>query len=269
MRRLLILVLLLTGNRNPAAAQVPAFQLMRSDAVKLLDDVARLYNKRVIAINTSLSTNVSALAEVAIDGSPVIKVPPDRDPTEADLVHELFHLKLIAEGFGFIRFSRPLPSAVETRLSQWVKDPIEHTIFFPQMKEMGFNPAEQIEKIASNTRAGLIAEPGQAPELSVVPLFALQMALRDSPAVFESFIKGRVNETDIAVSRQAVEIVSKDEPGTPDEEIATLVKVLNCLVPTIGTFSFTNWDLQKKGAVTVKTAIIQVEAPSDRPVCRR
>jgi hypothetical protein len=67
MRRLLILVLLLAGNRNPAAAQVPAFQLMRSDAVKLLDDVARLYNKRVIAINTSLSTNVSALAEVAID----------------------------------------------------------------------------------------------------------------------------------------------------------------------------------------------------------
>jgi hypothetical protein len=72
------------------------------------------------------------------------------------------------------------------------------------------------------------------------------MALRDSPAVFESFIKGRVNETDIAVSRQAVEIVSKDEPGTPDEEIATLVKVLNCLVPSIGTFSFTNWDCKKR-----------------------
>jgi len=267
MRQSLILFLLFVTNAHFVSAQSSIFQLTNPESVKLLDEVALLYKKPVIAVDARLAENVSALAEIAIDGTPVIKVPTGRDPSEADLVHELFHLKLIAEGFGFIRFTKALPAAVETRLYQWVKDPIQHTIFFPRMKEMGFNPSEQIERIASSSQSGFVVQSAQPRDLSLVPLFALQMALRDNTALFDKFVEGKVDKDDIAVSRQAVAIVVKDNPRTPSEEAATVVKVLNCLIPSVGTFSFGRWEQQRKGAVVIKTAIIEVGTPEPQRFC--
>jgi len=262
-----VLFLLLVTNAHFVSAQSSTFQLTNPESVKLLDEVTLLYKKTVIAVDADLAENVSALAEVWIDGTPVIKVPAGRNPSEADLVHELFHLKLIADGFGFIRFNKALPPALDARLHQWVKDPIQHTVFFPRMKEMGLNPAEQIERIASNNQSGFVVQSAQPRDLTLVPLFALQMALRDNTPLFDRFVEGKADKDDIAVSREAVNIVIKDKPRTPDEEVATVVKVLNCLIPSVGTFSFGRWEQQRKGAVVVKTAIVEVGAPATQRSC--
>jgi hypothetical protein len=134
---------------------------------------------------------------------------------------------------------------------------------------MGFNPAEQIERIVSNSRSDFIDQAAQAADLLLVPLFALQMALRENSGLFDKFVAGKIEKSDIDASRQAVNIVFNDNPQTPNEEIATVVKVLNCLVPAIGTFSLSRWERQKRGAVTVSIAIIAVGPPASQRSCRQ
>jgi hypothetical protein len=263
-------VLIISSANAPGGAQdIPIFQLTNPAAVKLLDEVSQTYNKRTIAIDTALPANVHAAASIAEDGTPIIKVPIDRDPTEADLVHELFHLKLIAEGYAFIRIDggAQIPQVLTTRLFEWVKDPIEHTIFYPRMKAMGLNPSEHVEATISNARARFAIEPGEPSETSVLSLFALRVALQDKPELFEKFIQGKTAGNDLAVAEHALEILVRDRPQTPDEEISTVVKVLNCLLPSVGTFSFGHLEAAKKGTVTVRTAVIRIDAPSGVQAC--
>jgi len=270
LRLLCFLVLMIFSASAPGGAQdIPIFKLTNPAAVKLLDEVSQSYKRRTIAIDTPLPSNIHAAASIAEDGTPIIKVPIDRDPTEADLVHELFHLKLIAEGYAFIKIDSDaqIPKVMETRLFEWVKDPIEHTIFYPRMRAMGLNPSEHVEATISNAAARFAIEPGEPSEMSVLSLFSLRVALQENPELFEQFVKGKAAGNDLAVSGQALEILVRDRPQTPDEEISTLVKVLNCLLPSIGTFSFGHLEAVKKGTVTVRTAVIRVDAPSGVRAC--
>jgi hypothetical protein len=60
----------------------------------------------------------------------------------ADIAHELFHLKLIAEGFPFYSFQPP-PDVDQTMFmfaAGALTDVLEHRLFFPQMRSMGLDP---------------------------------------------------------------------------------------------------------------------------------
>jgi hypothetical protein len=70
------------------------------------------------------------------DGTPVVFLNPNRFVTKETIVHELFHLKMIAEGSPHITFSMPIGSkevekAKLSSLFGHLRSPIQHSMFFP------------------------------------------------------------------------------------------------------------------------------------------
>ena len=99
-----------------------------------------------IRCETHLEFGILGASEVAADGTPEIVLDRYQGKTEENLVHELFHLQLRAKGFPQ-RFQVSVSRNTKKQLAQQVAEQlgylIEHRLFYPQMRGMGFDPTLQ------------------------------------------------------------------------------------------------------------------------------
>lgn len=138
---------------------------LRHQAVSLLNEIELRYKHPVVEQRHNKLTQAATLGEgdVDMDGHPVIRLSErglllNRDLLEDLIVHELFHLKLLADGFPALNFrmkyNKP-PSFEDEKQNQKVfktlriyfYDPILHWIFYPRMREMGFDPGQKRKNI--------------------------------------------------------------------------------------------------------------------------
>ena len=118
---------------------------LRPEAVKLREDVERFFGTPILEERRSdPKSRYYAGAGFAPSGAPQITL--FREVTdEASVVHELLHLKLIAEGFPFLKFTLPIEfiNVPTTRFLQIVQshidDTLQHRLFFPEMRRMGYD----------------------------------------------------------------------------------------------------------------------------------
>ena len=60
--------------------------------------------------------------------------------------------------------------------------------------------------------------------------------------------------------REAVNIIRSKNPKTPQEAVETTIASLNCLLGSLGTFSFDGWSSQQKGKIAERTAVITLRS---------
>jgi len=82
-------------------------------------------------------------ASVSLEGSPVILLA-EKGRNESTLVHELFHLKLTAEGYPTLEYhvEYNLKPDVVNLIVSIVSTALEHRVFYGEMRKMGLDPDE-------------------------------------------------------------------------------------------------------------------------------
>lgn len=149
---LLSTALLLSPSGDKASAATPCGIELSSSSVALLHAVESKLGKR-IRCETHMEFGILGASDVAADGTPEIVLDTYEGRTEENFVHELFHLQLRARGFPQ-RFRVTSPRSANAALAQQIAEQlgslIEHRIFYPQMRQMGFDPTLQYRNALEN-----------------------------------------------------------------------------------------------------------------------
>jgi hypothetical protein len=130
----------------------------------LAGEVERLYGKPLSEIRSYRPDSISADARVNNDGTPMITTYTTPNVAEDTIVHELHHLKLIAEGFPeIIQVITPLfPDSVNAILTDFIHDlneGLHDGIFFPQMRRAGYTPEGAHPRIDDASQANDLQYP--------------------------------------------------------------------------------------------------------------
>lgn len=135
-------------------------------ARRLLAEVEQSYGKHVrdeVAINWE--TVQLGYSFVADDGTPVIQINDNLERKEEVIVHELFHLKQRAKGFYMINFVFSSGAAYYKYaaycklLLMLLHEPLQHWIFYPEMRKAGFDPSAVLKADFERAReAGQLAD---------------------------------------------------------------------------------------------------------------
>jgi hypothetical protein len=120
---------------------------IRFEATILVDTVRRVYGSDVVCKPIG---NLPEHARALVDdsGVPTIEYNSARGLDECIVIHELFHLKYLAEGFPeYSWVAAELSSEDELfldRIRDRIRNGLEHALFFPEMIRMGFDPTAQL-----------------------------------------------------------------------------------------------------------------------------
>jgi hypothetical protein len=117
-------------------------------ASALLDDVERLYGRAISAEKKAFPGERWGTAEVAEDGTPIVRVSPAALDEDV-IVHELFHLKLQAEGAPVFLWS----SDGDAHDLNWlvhaqnqIYAALQHRSFADEMRRLNLDPAARIRR---------------------------------------------------------------------------------------------------------------------------
>ena len=249
---------------------------LRPSSGELLDKIEQVLEQplRVEKHDTGVA---GALARgiISDDGVPTIVIGSGGILTETIIVHELFHIDQRIRQFpnGIdLRIVGSLSTDFDTQLGplfgSYLLNPIEHAIFFPRMIDMGIDPYEQE---AASIRQ-VIAAGGFPPEAhdslsyhtEALALWYMTAALGvgDSTVISENdrlFERKGFFES-MRRGREAVGIFRSRNPQTPQEAAETIVASLNCLLGSLGAFSFDGWSSKPKGKLAERSAIVTLRA---------
>jgi hypothetical protein len=117
---------------------------LRPEAAKIKAEVERYYKSKIVESMERSGTTIFE-ASSGFDNRGAPKITLFREPTEVDIVHELLHLKLLAEGFPVVNFTINFDLDAASvadwlRLFTYIRDTVEHRIMYARMRKMGFEP---------------------------------------------------------------------------------------------------------------------------------
>lgn len=139
-----IAMLLSTGSKDASSASLCGIELSHL-SLELFHDVETRLGK-AIRCETHMEFGTLGASDVGVDGTPEIVLDKYEGRTEENLVHELFHLQLRARGFPQrFRVKAPRTSHAEfvQTIAEQLASLIEHRLYYPQMRQMGFDPTLQ------------------------------------------------------------------------------------------------------------------------------
>jgi len=238
---------------------------LRLEAQKLLTVVENYYGK---PIEESRASNWPpgkiGHATVKSDGTPVITMNSSIPINEEDIVHELFHLKLNAEGFyAYHYYESDTRDKIERNkeflefLSASVYDPIQHQLFNPEIRKMGLEPSLIIKKavesrVQSKSTAGLSEEADRA-----VFYFRAALELNDKKLLNKLDQLYRKNRWDdsLNIGIDLANIIVKAKPKTPEQVLSAYVNCINRLLHGMASFKVTKRTSEKRGKIDYYIAV--------------
>jgi hypothetical protein len=228
---------------------------LRPAGGRLLEHVEKACGKSIIARQTTLTTNM-AEGGIRGDGTPVIEVSPNVTVTEELLVHELSHMKLQIEGFPKVFFRGSADVTSDDALLTWLRsnvlDVIQHRIFYPRLRRMGYAPdAARIAEIR------LIIERGNFIDVSsVVDLaskyFRIIMEVANTKVIssVNKWYRERGWSDALAVANDAYSRVGAIVEWTPQTELEAFVACANALLRGRYVIAFLGMESERHGSVT-------------------
>ena len=168
-----------------------------------------------------------------VNSSPRITINMGAVDPEMLIAHELFHLKLVASGeWGFDDFHVSLPCQIKIsgselqrrtqRFDDMAHSDLEHRIFFPKMREMGFDPNEQTN---SYFRGAPFADPPplnrQSPELMSLYYARFEETDREKrDQIVDLMLKSGFGRQ-VELGKRLLKIIQRDNPRNQKQGLAT------------------------------------------------
>jgi hypothetical protein len=250
---------------------------LRPEARKLWLEIEDHYKREVREELTSdLGYSYYAgLASVDPDGTPAVKLRNDDRPTEERIVHELYHLKLYADGYPVIRIEYPPRRPTEKQqarirfLISEVYNTIEHWMFYPEMRKMGLVPDGSVRSTAELILEGDDQEdtPGVTRgDMLALDYFEAALLLDDTQlfARLENQYNVKRWTEALQKGRDMAGIVSSSSPSTPEGAVRTLMRCLEILDRSGNGYELTRWETEKRGSHTLRRIYIKVAPRSKR-----
>ena len=244
--------------------------VLQRSSNQLLEQVERMYGKPV---RTERFDNASrpdclryAESDVEEDGTPVIRVGEHIRPTENVIVHELFHLKLQAEGYpGAISWEWPREEmtsgnqAYTALLFDHVFSEIVHWVFYPEMRQMGFYPQlvvmnELAEAFETGIRVGTNADTRALYYLK----FALHVQDESVRARLRNIYQQNGWEEGLVLGEKLVGAITGANPRTREEILAVFLRCINLLTEGVVRFDFRGWEKRVLGSHDQVVAVIRI-----------
>jgi hypothetical protein len=188
------------------------------------------------------------------DGTPYIRINPScKYMLEELLVHELGHLQLAIEGFPRYDWTFDLVASAQRQVEQrqlpnWIAlrvfDPMEHRIFYPRLKRMGYHPtAWRVEEMKAT-----IARDTYGPDITatydVAARFcqvAIELGERATVRRMELWYRQKGWSEALALGCEAYSRVQHVAHWIPATTLAAFVEVSNVLLRPLG------WTLESGG----------------------
>jgi len=246
---------------------------LSSGAKQLIAEVEEAFGKPVLEREvTTWEPSHYGESSVAEDGTPTVTINSATGKTEATVVHELFHLKLRVEGFPILAYQFPPGQNTQANreFMSWVgahlRDPIQHSIFYPLMRDIGVDPDAELkteldQALARNEFLNL----NSATKDTALALYYLKAALQLND---DEMLRGIVRwykkkgwRDSLTLGKKLSQIVLNAEPQTPDEEIRVFVRCMNLLLRGLAKFEVVEWRNQVMGTFSQRAVLIRVLPP--------
>jgi hypothetical protein len=212
---------------------------IRPSVARVLQDVEQKFGKPVrceVVSSLTGSEGGWSSADVLPDGTPRIKLDKVAGRTENEVILELLHLQLIADGFPDT-FQLQVPMGVDANslanAARQLNSLIQHRLTYPKMREMGFDPTKNYRPEIEHNISGDRPPPwsNQMPILFSVH-YARVALLVDDPGLsrdLESWYKSRGWVQYIEKGKLVISSILAADPKTPDQATKELVACLNIL----------------------------------------
>jgi hypothetical protein len=206
-------------------------------------------------------------------GVPTITLAKD-DLTESNLVHELMHLKLMAQGYPRIEWEPPPPQEIAGEVygtRSRVRDPIEHFMFRPSIKALGV--AADPEDVGVLVRYVHENEhPKENQSASILRFFFLMLSVEDRSLrnqLLASYKRDGLR-AEARIGARMVSQVEKFRPTTPQEEINCFLACVNILWKGERKATFASWSSERLGNTSnnIVTAHLTLQMTQQRMVRR-
>jgi hypothetical protein len=211
---------------------------------------------------------------VSAEGFPVISLSPT-GRNEPTLAHELMHLALKSEGYAVVMHLMPdgsAPTGVAARELNsallMIRDPIEHWIFAPRLKELGLNPDQyNVDRMRGFLKDGRFPglRPSTADSMRAVFYYEAVLVLDHDPDLLQQ-IKERYDKNgwkkDQEVGESMAAVVLRTKPSSPEEEVACYVACCNLIFSGKVHFAIARWDARQMGSYKERIAYVATSAPS-------
>ena len=204
--------------------------------------------------------------EIDANGIPTITLAKD-DLTEANLAHELMHLKLILQGYPRIEWrvsdSRFTTQEIANELHELlatIRDPIEHFIFHATIAAMGIMPDP--EDVGVLTRYVYDkSRPKEGSGGSISMFFSLTLSVQDSALrrqLLASYERKGLRAEALAGKAMALQ-VRRMHPKTPKDEVDCFIACLNIYWAGKRTATLLSQSSERRGNIARKVATLMVK----------
>lgn len=238
--------------------------------VRLLREVEQAYGKGIRQLSSpGAAAHEAGAAGVEGDGTPVISLNDSVGKREEVVVHELFHLKLFAEGYYEVQFvpaggvnKEALDKLSGSVLYPAVVSQVDHAVFFPRMRSMGLNPVfDQRTFWEKNFRS----PPGDSDPSGAKMAWALYY-FRAVTQLGDPELLGRVvafygrtgRGEALALGRQMEAMYRKAAPLEPGSVLRLNVEICNLLFGGVVQFSVASAGPERRGGFLMPKAYITV-----------
>lgn len=247
---------------------------LSAPATELLTKVEKHFRKQVREEEkTDWPPDKFGEAVVAPDGTPVIQINKSTGRTEENIVHELFHLKLAAEGWGQeVKFSGPREFMLHNeeffrRIGGLLYAPITHLVFYPAMRKMGLNPSVEInadlkQKFQSGNHGSLEATTDKYRALYYV-IAGLES---DDPELLlrlSELYEKKGWSGPLEVAKNLTTIINMSKPTTKESATAVFLQCMQALFEGEAQFEFAGWEEERRGSGMQRKALFRVKPASE------
>jgi len=238
-------------------------------AAALLEEVEQLFGHELREELTDDPEGMSGRSKVDHDGVPTISVDRYHGKQIDVIVHELYHLKLRAQGYPtiFWLYPRGMNNAASragtAQLAAQVHDPIEHYLFYETVRSWGINPGETFEKhtakmLADDSLAALYR--AMDDDAAALYYFKVRLEVADSPLLhnIQQALRSAGKESSIEFGEKLSELVIDAKPNSPRKAMEATIDVLNMFYKGRFIFAQRPWITVQLGKNVQRRAQIQI-----------
>ncbi|HET9529239.1 MAG TPA: hypothetical protein VFQ92_02735 [Blastocatellia bacterium] len=223
---------------------------LRPQARELLDHVERSYGREVrVKVMHDWDSYLIGESFLEEDGVPEVRLNASSGCTEVCIVHELFHLKLKAEGYPAIIIKSDLTGSQRNYIesaAKVVRETMQHRAFYPEMRRMGLTPeAAQADLLKQRIKEGRNERISISPDEVSLALdyFRACLEIEDPELIsqIERLYEKKQFVWSLETGKRLVSLADQSSPRRPEEEIALLIRCLGILFPGKVDFEVQEW----------------------------